>query len=63
MGLVCERWPHAPVLHPRRLCSPAADSVPQTERVALAEIQDCLRFHQPLESDAREEKNSYKLKS
>jgi len=52
----------------RRLCSsppprcPAAGRVPQTQRVAVAEIQDRRCSHPPLESDARAEKKSCKLK-
>ena len=50
-----------------RLCSlggafvSPAGKVPQTERVAVARRQGRLCFHRPLESDAREEKNSCKF--
>ena len=61
MGLVCE-------CRPRRACAPctaplgpAIGRVPRPERVAVAEIQDRQCSHLPLESDAREEKRSYKF--
>ena len=41
----------------------AVASLPRRERVAVAEIQDRVGSHPPLESDARQEKKSYKLKA
>jgi hypothetical protein len=41
----------------------AASDLPQAERVAVAEIQDTPCSHPQVESDAREEKKSYKLQA
>jgi len=42
---------------------PESGRVLQMERVAVAEIQDRVGSHPPSESDAREEKKSYKLQA